>query len=197
MFLAATMLLVATSCGGDDDEVLPEATTLPLHDSALAVGGDVQAQAEDVLEVEISEEELERLAGSCADTLLIPVSDGDECPAGIPAIGELCGPKVICLRVYRVSEAADFALEGYIEVTDTREGESLCAADPAGVCMRIGLETAEVLDEIVLPTGSPAETGSPTDTESPDDTEGPTGTTEPPGTDAPTGNPSDSTTNSS
>lgn len=203
VLLAAVMLLAATSCGGGDDddgEVLPVATTLPLQESALAVGGDVQAQAEDVIEVGISQEQLEEIALACRDTQAIPLSEDRPCETILrPLIGgdgssAPCRLTNICVKVFDIADAG-FATEGYVEITDNRPGESLCAADPEGTCLRIGLETAAVLDRIVSSTETEpsTDTQSSTGTESSTDTESSTETES--STD--TGTPSTSTTSSS
>jgi hypothetical protein len=170
--LATAAVLAATACGADDEAANAGTTVLPLQESALAVGGDVQADAADVIQLELTQEQLAQLAEVCGEVLEIPLSGGDPCKQLLSGhidgggVGS-CRLASICLKVYNASQL-DFAMAGYVEITDTRPAGSLCVADPERACLRIGVRTTAVLDEIATtstPTGTATETGTTTGTD--------------------------------
>ena len=172
----ALLAWALTSCAGQQQ---PATESLPLQESGLAVGGDVEANATKVVESAITPAQLEEIQKRCRDAEGIPLEGGDSC-ARVVEIGQRpCGPRDICVRIYAV-EDSDFAAAGYVEVTDHRTAGSLCDSDPKAVCMRLGM-TEQALKHFSTtesPSTESPTTESPT-TESPT-TESPTiGTTEP------------------
>jgi hypothetical protein len=131
--------------------------SLPLQSSGLAVGGDVQSRATDVLKRGITKEQAKLIAKECAPAAEI-ANVSQECAKAIYYVirfGHSCGePGLLCFEVSHVS-GLDYS--GYIEIVDDRSETSLCDAAPDHVCMRVGVATPALLDQVVaatLPTTS-------------------------------------------
>ena len=106
------------------------------------------------MEFQITEAQARDIAGVCGAT--VEVATPDDCTQSIKLavrVGRLCRVLIRCLKV-KVYNIAD---QGVIEVIDDRPGKSLCESGPANVCLRVGLKTAALRDQIV-------ETASPTST---------------------------------
>jgi hypothetical protein len=72
--VASLLLILVTSCQGDGSK--PPTTSLPLQSTGLAVGGDVQSKATDVIEVGITEEQAKKIAAACDRT--VEIANGDQ-----------------------------------------------------------------------------------------------------------------------
>ncbi len=170
--LVALLAWVAMSCAAP--EAAPPTEQLPLQESALAVGGDLEAGARTVAEYALTEEELQEMAAACDDAEGIPL-DGDEpCPS-VMEFRAGCSASPICLTVFETTESG--VVSGYLEVTDTRESGAECGSDPRGVCLRVGLSD-QGLERFVTPVPPVTPTGTPAET--------PTGTPLEPSTATPT-----------
>lgn len=148
---ALASLLLVTSCGGGGDGggtdgSEPASASLPLQSRGLAIGGDEQTQATDVVEFQITEDEAREIGRLCEAT--VEVAPSDDCTEGLGRIirrGRLpCRPH-LCLRlkVYNIANG------GVIEVADDRPDSSLCDSGPANVCLRVGLKTAALRNQIL------------------------------------------------
>jgi cell division septation protein DedD len=178
MAAAAVLLVAMTSCGGDAE---PESTRLPLQEQGLAVGGDIQSQATDVVETQITEEQATQIAEACNEAVEIAGTGEDDCLDIMQLVfdgaGAVCMHLDLCLRVYDIDEISGFNGSGIIELVDARNTESLCTEESRQVCLRVGIESPELLDQImgVTPTETtPTET---TTTETTPTETTPTGTT--------------------
>lgn len=154
------MLLVA--CGGGADT-----TSLPLQDGGLDVGGDLQSQATDVHAASISDEQAEQIGAACDGVSEVADTGGSDPAERCFDIAQLvfdagaagCTQPGPCLRVYEVGDLEGFDGSGVVEVVDTRTSGSLCGEDASGVCVRVGLDTPELLVELV--DGSAPTTSTP------------------------------------
>lgn len=164
-------LLLIASCG-DGSESTTSTTSrssvstvsLPLQPSGLAVGGDVQSRATDVLRRGITKEQAQRIADACRPAAEI-ANSSNHCTETIIRIIVLviidneplsCEGK-LCISVYDVSKLRQLGYDGYVEITDDRPEKSLCDTTPGNVCLRVGLATSALLDQVVaatLPTTS-------------------------------------------
>ncbi len=161
--VAAALLLLVASCGG------PDTTTLPLQDGGLDVGGDIGSQATDVYAANISDAEAQKIGNACDGVAEVADQGGDDaatrCLEVLSSIVDgnargSCEEPGLCLNVYDVDEAADLESSGVVEVVDT--SGSLCADDSGGVCLRVGLDSPQVLAHVVA--GTPTTTPSATTT---------------------------------
>jgi hypothetical protein len=185
-FLLACLLVLSGCDGGSsggasarsaDTTPVAATTSLPLQETALAIGGDVQTRATDLVSVGLTEEQVHEIEAKCKGAAEISPSDDKPCTTTfIPRQGQLpgdwppCGPSFsFCLTVHAYSEADQQVLgaHGYVEIVEEEPDGPLCGADPAGVCLRLGARTAETLDRVVDPvqettSSSPSEslTGS-------------------------------------
>jgi hypothetical protein len=135
----------------------------------LAVGGDVQTRATDVIRVRLTEKQLKALGAACNKFLEVP-STGD-CPETIDDLARRivhldfppCRPFDPCgeLRVFADPDQKTLGSWGYFEVSDNRPEESLCSSEPNHLCIRVGIKTPEQLGEIAKTKLSPAPTSSP------------------------------------
>jgi hypothetical protein len=130
-----------------------------------------------VVEFQITEAQAREIAGLCAAT--VEVATPDDCTQSVRDVirsARPCRVLVQCLKVkvYSIGDKAVF------EVADTRQGKSLCESGPTNVCLRVGLKTLALRDQIV-------ETASPTST---------TGGTMPPSTSTDTSSATSSATSS-
>jgi hypothetical protein len=172
-------LLLAASCGGggsDSTNSTSNASTptvsLPLQSTGLAVGGDVQSQATDVLRRGITEEQARQIAEACADAAEIANASQD-CLKTITRVFEqsgLCGKVAFCLEVRDVSSVQGLAYDGYIEIVEDRPEKSLCGSGPGNLCLRVGVASSALLQRFAtstLPsTTSEATSSTTTDTTS-------------------------------
>jgi hypothetical protein len=146
--------------------------SLPLQPTGLAVGGDVQSQATDVLRRGITEEQARQIAEACADAAEIANASQD-CLQTIMRVFEqsgLCGRVGFCLEAFDVSHVQGTKFDGYIEIVEDRPEKSLCGSGPGSLCLRVGVATSALLQRVVtstLPsTSSRATTSTTTDTTS-------------------------------
>lgn len=177
---AASFFLVM-SCGDSGSQ---PATTPPL-----------QSEESDVTETPLTQKQMHDIIKACNDAAEIGGSQ-DPCPkAVIEAIKHSksmsCGPRDWCLRVHdRPRPGSEEA--GSIEITDKwSRRKALCESGPDHVCLRVGVKTSSVLDQIIETARSTtSSTKTPTSTEtapttSPVQPQPP----EPEPTSAPTGSP--------
>lgn len=180
-------LLVIPACGGGgggsggDANSVPAASTasLPLQEGGLAVGGDVQSRATDVVSGGLTEEQVRHLEEVCRDVAEITPATDKPCPGIIPRKLPPCGPPLLyCLKVRAYGDVDQDVLGdgGYVEVVEERPGRPRCGSDPAGVCLRVGARTEETLDRVVeeggvptTPSPSPTPTSSGIGTTTPSD----------------------------
>jgi hypothetical protein len=168
-FVVVVLTWALVSCAGEQAdspaEPRPLTESLPLQESGLAVGGDVEAHSTKLLEAKITQAQLERFEDACRDAQGIPLEGSDSCPLvqEIPA-PQPCGPIDICVEIFAVNDAG-FAPAGYVQVTDRRETGSQCESDPEAVCLRVGV-TAQVLEELTetTPTATTSTATTPTAT---------------------------------
>ena len=168
-------LLIVMSCGDGGGGGSPAATTnLPLQQDALALSVDVREQARDVVKTRMTEEQLRQVSQACRKAKI--TDRKDPCLELLKSIaasgGGPCGPRDVCLTLYDASglDASDLdsTVVVYMEITDHRP-ESVCASGPANVCLRAGLETSGLLDQVVASaesTTSPDGTTTTTSTSS-------------------------------
>ncbi len=170
---AAVVLTAAVACAP-----AVETEPLPLQESAVVVEDDVRANATQVGEFAVTEEQLGEIEAACADAEAVPLEDGQACLRIMEIRFDDCEPPFdFCLRVYDV-ERVDAPFAGWVEVIEGESGESLCEDGPGAVCLRVGL-SPEALTSVVDPgptepttTGTtPTETSPTTDTASPSPTE--------------------------
>jgi len=129
-------------------------TSLPLQDQGLVVGGDVQTRATDVVEIGITEEQAKEIARECNKRTEVANAGDDPCPRIMRRDlgGGPCLPRInLCMKVkaYGHVDAATLGDGGYVEIVDERPGKSLCESGPDHVCLRVGVKTSAVLDQIV------------------------------------------------
>lgn len=176
--LAVASLLLVASCGGGVPSSSPSTSgpssptvSLPLQETGLAVGGDVQSQATDVLRRGITEEQAKQIAEACAGAAEIANASQDCALAIIEAIKRsgLCGRLGFCLEVFDVSSLAGLRYDGYVEIVEDRPEKSLCGTGPRSLCLRVA--TSAVVDRVAassLPsTTSEATTSTSTETTTP------------------------------
>jgi hypothetical protein len=163
VLVAVASLLIVLSCGDGGGGGSPPATTnLPLQQDALAVSADVRERARDVVKTRMTEDQLWQVSQACRKAKITDRKDPClELLKSIAASGVPCGPRDLCMTLYDASDldASDLGSTGvaFMEIIDLRR-ESVCASGPANVCMRAGLETPGLLDQVVA---SAASTTSP------------------------------------
>jgi len=156
-------LLIVLSCGDGGGGGSPPATTnLPLQQDALAVSADVRERARDVVKTRMTDDQLRQVTQACRKAKITDRKDPClELLKSIAASGVPCGPRDLCMTLYDASDLdpSDLGSTGvaFMEIIDLRR-ESVCASGPANVCMRAGLETPGLLDQVVA---SAASTTSP------------------------------------
>jgi hypothetical protein len=171
VLVAVASLLIVLSCGdGGGGGSPPATTTLPLQEDALAVGSDARERARDVVETRMTEDQLRQVTQACRKA---KITDGkDPCVQllkEIAASGEgRCRPGDVCLTLYDASglDASDLdsSVVAFMEIIDPRPN-SLCASGPGNVCLRAGLVTSGMLDQIVASAEStPSPDGTTTST---------------------------------
>jgi hypothetical protein len=179
---AAAYLVIITSCGTNGSN--PATTSYPLQQKGLAVGGDVQSRATDLVARGITEAQAKKIAHACNRT--VEVASGKQ-PCGHQISKTLAAPAAsaasaapaapgrppcqpgVCLRVWDVSNVSELGLQAFIDIKDDRPGESLCNSEPDDVCLRVGVPTSSTLNQIVprsLYTTPPGEAPSSTTTPS-------------------------------
>ncbi|TCN35581.1 hypothetical protein EV644_115145 [Kribbella orskensis] len=80
-------IALVTSCGDSESgtsRTSPIATSLPLQGQGLAIGGDVQTRATDVIRVRLTKEQAKTLAKACKN--LIEIASTGDCPKTIQQI---------------------------------------------------------------------------------------------------------------
>lgn len=155
---AAAYLLIITSCGTNGSNPatttspVARTTSLPLQSKGLAVGGDVQSRATDVVARGITEAQAKKIADACNSTVEV-ASSNDPCGRAIAeplaADSQSCQPEGICLEVRDVSNVSELGQQAVIDITDDRPGKSLCNSEPDHVCLRVGVTTSSTLNQIV------------------------------------------------
>lgn len=212
ILVSLTCMAVVASCGDGRSStsstshspaspISAKATSLPLQPQGLAVGGDVQTRATDVIRVRLTEEQTKILAAACPKTFEVP-STGT-CARALEDLAkwivehreQRCQPhRFLCgaVRILDDSDQRTLGSWGYFEISDNRSGKSLCSSEPNHLCLRVGIKTAEQLGEIAHTTPSPAPTSSPTPTPASSPT--PTPTDDP--SQEPTSNPATTATSS-
>jgi hypothetical protein len=172
VLVTVASLLIIMSCGGGGGGGSPPATTtLPLQQDALAVGADVRERARDVVKTRMTEDQLRQVTEVCRKAKI--TDRKDPCVQLLKSIAESgggpCGPRDLCMTLYDISDldASDLDSTGvaFMEITDRRPG-SVCASGPANVCLRAGLETSGLLDQIVASAESTTSPGGTTTTTS-------------------------------
>lgn len=154
--LLCALLLLVSACGGEEGS-RPATTHLPLQPSGLAVGGDVQSRATDEAKVAVTEQQVRQIADACRDATELPQASDDPCAVAMREVfhrnrGKPCRAQDPCLRAVR-TPSARHSLAGYFEITDSRPpGRSLCGS--GHVCLRVGVSTVRVLDQVVGPATS-------------------------------------------
>jgi hypothetical protein len=172
LLVAVPSLLIVLSCGDGGGRGSPPATTtLPLQQDALAVSADVRERARDVVKTRMTEDQLRQVTEACRKAKITDRKDPClQVLKSIAASGVPCGPRDLCMTLYDASDldASDLGSTGvaFMEITDLRL-ESVCASGPANVCLRAGLETSALLDQVVASapsTTSPDGTATTTST---------------------------------
>ena len=174
---AAVLVMAATGCAQQASETVP----LPMQESGLAIDPGVSGDARQVAEFPVTPEELEDVQDACADAEGVPLGGDDACVRVIELRFEPCRPGDICVRVFDV-ERANLESAGYVEVTDDRQDEGLCGADPADVCLRFGLS-----DDALAQVAESASSSPSSPTESPTGSTTPSPTSESPTSETPAG----------
>ena len=177
---AVTCLMLVTSCGAGGpgtSSASPTSTSLPLQGKGLAVGGDVQSRATDVVSVRLTEEQTEELVEACRKVVdVASTSDGcggalEETLDRVIRVKKLCRKFDLCVKVraYGDPDMKTLGDGGYVEIVDQRKGKSLCDSDPSQVCLRVGIRSSATLRKIARPKSSPTSpsTSTPTPTPSP------------------------------
>jgi hypothetical protein len=161
----AACLIVATSCGTGGSAKAPT-TSLPLQSAGLAVGGDVQSRATDVIEVGITEEQAKQIAKACDKT--VEVASGRQvCAEALreaSASANPCEPSAVCLRFLDVSQVPGAGRDAIIEIVDNRPGQTQCNSASGRVCLRVGVATSALLNQIVATTAHATSSEAPTST---------------------------------
>jgi hypothetical protein len=166
--------------------------SLPLQSTGLAVGGDVQSQATDVLRRGITEDQARQIAEACADAAEIANAPQDCAQAIINALkgSGLCGTVGFCLEAFDVSSVQGLKYEGYVEIVEDRPDTSLCGSGPRNLCLRVGVASSALLQRFAtstVPSTSSAATSTTTATETtPTSSSDTSSTTTPDDTSAPT-----------
>jgi hypothetical protein len=182
--------------------------SMPLQAQGLAVGGDVQTRATDVVTMRITREQAQEIAALC-DKAVEVATPQDHCLQGFIFAQSLVAPRQrdssavspcqrddpdqFCLTVRRFagSDASMLGVIGYAEVNGLS-----CSAERTAACLRVGLRTGEVLDQVAPPAprvavatasatlttppsttpASSVRSSTPPTSESPQRTAGPVGT---------------------
>ena len=162
---AAAYLLIITSCGTSGSNpvttVTPVAktTSLPLQAKGLAVGGDVQSRATDVVARSITEAQAKKIADACNSTVEI-ASGNQTCaeairtalaaaPSAPPSAPCQPSDELLCLQVWDTSNVSGLGQQAVIDIRDDRPGKSLCNSEPDDVCLRVGVPTSSIMDQVV------------------------------------------------
>jgi hypothetical protein len=187
VFGALTCLMLVMSFGACEPDpaaisskrASPSSTSLPLQKRGMAVGGDVQSRATDVVSVRLTKEQTEELVDACRNAVEV-ASAGDGCGGALEETldqiivrkGNLCGKFDLCVKVKAFGDRDIKTLGdgGYVEIVDHRKGKSLCESEPSQVCLRVGIRSSATLRRIAEPKPSPtssASTLTPSPTPSP------------------------------
>jgi hypothetical protein len=175
----AACLVVATSCGTGGSGKAPT-TSLPLQSAGLAVGGDVQSRATDVIELGITEEQAKQIAEACDKTVEI-ASGRQECARVMALVFESphrCQQSGLCVHVLDVSQVREAGRDAIIEIVDDRPGQTQCNSGSGRACLRVGVATSGLLNELVATTATSSE--APTSTSPENSPTAPSETTAPP-----------------
>jgi hypothetical protein len=182
----AACLVAAASCGSGGPAKAP-ATSLPLQSAGLAVGGDVQSRATDVIELGISEEQAKQIAKACDKTVEI-ASGQQECARVMALVFESphpCQPSELCVHVLDVSQVREAGRDAIIEIVDDRPGQTQCNSGSGHACLRVGVATSGLLNQMVATTGPVTSSEPPTSTSPETSPTAPSETTAPPTSAAP------------
>lgn len=166
--LTVVALVLVAACGASGPH--PAATSLPLQARGLAVGGDVQSLATDVIKTRITEAQAEQIAAACNEAVEIAAVDGD-CARVLHSLlisPRPCFLSQLCVHVFDVSRVSEFAEDGIIQIVDDRPATPLCDRRADGLCLQVGVKTSALLQYMVAST-TPSETTtvttSPTSTD--------------------------------
>jgi hypothetical protein len=196
----ASLLLVASCGGGGSNSANPPTTdpstptvSLPLQPGGLAIGGDVQSQATDVLRRGITEEQAREIADACrpaAEIANVPQDCLETIIRALERSGR-CGTVGFCLEAFDVSSVQGLVYDGYVEIVEDRPDTSLCGSGPRNLCLRVGVGSSMQLQRIATSTvttaSSPPTTSTTTATETtPTSSSDTSSTTTPDVTSAPT-----------
>ena len=171
------LLLTVASCGGGgatpkSESVTsgvtssPATTSLPLQSMGLAIGGDVQSRATDVVRVAITPQQLAEISRLCdrvvevapddcgnriKDVFSAAMAEAKAASRAPDAKQADCPPKAICMALKLLSSTPSAgastptpAQRYFVVITDDRPGESLCAAEPTHTCLRVGAKSTDV-----------------------------------------------------
>ncbi len=177
---AVTCLMLVTSCGAGGpgtSSASPTTTSLPLQKQGLAVGGDVQSRATDVVSVRLTKKQTEELVDACRKVVEV-ASTGDGCSGALEDIfdkavevsGRCKFDLCLTVRKYGRPDMKTLGTGGYVEIVDHRKGRSLCDSESSQVCLRVGIRSSKTLRQIAEPKTSPTSsvsTFTPTPTPSP------------------------------
>jgi hypothetical protein len=168
------------------------ATSLPLQAQALAIGGDVQSRATDVVRVRLSPRQLKALANACKGSVEVATKDCRETikevikyAMPLPDDADGCPPGAACLVVSRLNpiDVPSVGNAGYGVILDNTP-KSVCLSAPNHQCIGVGIKSASVLDGLAatakrlqsigtpppITSSTPTETGSPTESPDPEAT---------------------------
>jgi hypothetical protein len=145
------LLLTVASCGGGGATSKsesatsgvtssPATTSLPLQSTGLAIGGDVQSRATDVVRVAITPQQLAEISRLCDRVVEVAADDcGNKINDVLVSAKQAdCPPEAICMTLKSLSSTE------FVVITDDRPDESLCAAEPTHTCLRVGAKSTDV-----------------------------------------------------
>lgn len=171
------LLLTVASCGGGgatpkSESVTsgvtssPATTSLPLQSMGLAIGGDVQSRATDVVRVAITPQQLAEISRLCdrvvevapddcgnriKDVFSAAMAEAKAAASRSPDAKQADCP--ICMTLKLVVDPQCGGINphvcaqpyDFVVITDDRPDESLCAAEPTHTCLRVGAKSTDVL----------------------------------------------------
>ncbi|MFI0368527.1 hypothetical protein ACH35V_11620 [Actinomadura sp. 1N219] len=180
MACGLVLLLCAVACGKSEEEAAPATTPLPMQPSGLAVGGDVQPQATDLAQTQISKAQLQEIGAACREAVEITDAGGDPCARSIREQFKNhrpCRPDAPCMIARETSSNP----AGIVEIKDS----SMCQGGEGNVCLRVGVKTKTEFFDVAAtkpPEASPSGGSPPGESTSPGgespSPEGPSGESE-------------------